>query len=71
MEVMVALGAGCLLVRLGMALYGAGLIRSKNSAGALMRHVGDLNFSVLLKMLSSLRAHRTAAFLPAATWRSP
>jgi len=42
MEVMVALGAGCLLVRLGMALYGAGLIRSKNSAGALMRHVGDL-----------------------------
>jgi pimeloyl-ACP methyl ester carboxylesterase len=29
-----------------------------------MRHVGDLNFSVLLKMLSALRAHRTAAFLP-------
>lgn len=32
-----------------------------------MRHIGDLNFSVLLKMLSSLRAHRTAAFLPEIT----
>jgi len=28
-----------------------------------MRHIGDLNFSVLFKMFSSLRAHRTAAFL--------
>jgi len=32
-----------------------------------MRHIGDVNFSVLLKMLSSLRAHRTAAFLPEIT----
>ena len=32
-----------------------------------MRHIGDLNFSVLLKMLSSLRAHRTAGFLPEIT----
>ncbi len=32
-----------------------------------MRHIGDLNFSVLLKMLTSLRAHRTAEFLPQIT----
>lgn len=42
MEVMVALGAGCLLVRVGLALYATGLIRSKNSAGAVMRAVCDL-----------------------------
>ena len=39
---LVALGAGCLVVRLGLALYGAGIIRSKNSAGAVMRGVSDL-----------------------------
>lgn len=38
----VALGAGCLIVRLGLALYGAGVIRSKNSAGAVMRGIGDV-----------------------------
>ena len=32
-----------------------------------MRHVGELNFSVLVKMLSSLRDHRTAEFLPEIT----
>lgn len=42
MDVMVALGAGCLIVRLGLALYGAGVIRSKNSAGAVLREVSDL-----------------------------
>ena len=47
MELMVALGAGCLLVRLGLALYGAGVIRSKNSAGAVMRGICDLCVSSL------------------------
>ena len=29
-----------------------------------MQHIGDVNFSVLLKMLSALRTHHTESFLP-------
>ena len=32
MEVMIGLGAACLLIRLGLALYHSGLIRAKNAA---------------------------------------
>ena len=32
-----------------------------------MRHIGDLNFSVLIKMLAALRGHRSDTFLPAIT----
>lgn len=32
-----------------------------------MAHVGEVNFSVLFKMMSGLRAHQTAAFLPQIT----
>lgn len=42
MDVMIALGAACLLVRLGQALYGVGVIRAKNAAGAVLRAVCDV-----------------------------
>lgn len=42
MDVMIALGSACLLIRVGQGLYGAGLVRSKNAAGAVLRAIGDL-----------------------------
>ncbi len=50
--------------RVAAAIGAAGPKVTPQDMAAHMRHVGDVNFSVLLKMLSSLRAHRTAAFLP-------
>lgn len=41
-ELLIALGAGALLVRVGQALYATGLSRSKNSAGAATRSLFDL-----------------------------
>ncbi|HEY8666579.1 MAG TPA: hypothetical protein VIL86_07945 [Tepidisphaeraceae bacterium] len=41
-NLMVVLGAMALLVRFGYALYGTGLARSKNAAGAVLRNVCDL-----------------------------
>lgn len=41
-ELLIALGAGALLVRVGQALYATGLSRSKNSAGAVTRSLFDL-----------------------------
>lgn len=38
----IALGAACLLVRFGLALYGTGLIRAKNAAGAVLRSLCDV-----------------------------
>src|SRR6185312_1904052 len=37
----------CLLIRLGLALYTTGLIRAKNSAGAVLRTLADLCVAVL------------------------
>ncbi len=47
MDVMIALGAACLLVRMGQALYGMGLIRAKNAAGAMLRAVCDVSAGML------------------------
>src|SRR5688572_31031308 len=41
-ELLIVLGAGALLVRVGQALYATGLSRSKNSAGAAARSLFDL-----------------------------
>jgi Amt family ammonium transporter len=44
----VLIGAlGALLIRVGFALHGAGMARSKNSAGALLRHLADLALAIL------------------------
>jgi ammonium transporter, Amt family len=47
MDVMIALGAGCLLIRLGLTLYRTGLLRAKNAAGAVLRVFADLCVSTL------------------------
>src|SRR6185312_7455635 len=47
MDVMIALGAACLLVRMGQALYGMGLIRAKNAAGAVLRAVCEVSAGML------------------------
>jgi len=53
--------------RVAGAVGAAGPKVTAQDMAAHMRHVGDLNFSVLVKMLSSLRGHRTASFLPQIT----
>ena len=40
MDVMIALGSACLLIRVGQGLYATGLVRSKNAAGAMLREMG-------------------------------
>jgi Amt family ammonium transporter len=47
MDVMIGLGAACLLIRLGLVLYGAGSLRAKNSAGSVLRVFADLCVSTL------------------------
>ncbi|MGH7192590.1 MAG: hypothetical protein ACREJM_03545, partial [Candidatus Saccharimonadales bacterium] len=47
MEAMIGLGAACLLIRLGLALYTTGLIRAKNAAGAFLRTLADLCVALL------------------------
>jgi Amt family ammonium transporter len=47
MEVMIGLGAACLLIRLGLMLYCTGLLRAKNAAGSVLRVLGDLCVSTL------------------------
>jgi Amt family ammonium transporter len=47
MELAIALGAACLLVRVGVALYGMGVIRAKNAAGSVLRSMCDLCAAVL------------------------
>jgi Amt family ammonium transporter len=40
-------GIGALLVRLGMAVHAAGMVRSKNSCSSLIRTIADICFTVL------------------------
>lgn len=47
MEAMIGLGAACLLIRLGLALYRTGLVRAKNAAGATLHVFADLCVAVL------------------------
>jgi Amt family ammonium transporter len=47
MDEMIALGTGCLLIRLGLTLYRPGLLRAKNAAGAVLRVFADLCISTL------------------------
>jgi Amt family ammonium transporter len=47
MDPLIALGTACLLVRVGSALYGVGVIRAKNAAGSLLRSLCDLCCAVL------------------------
>jgi Amt family ammonium transporter len=47
MDVMIGLGAACLLIRLGLVLYRTGLLRAKNAAGAVLRVFTDLSVSTL------------------------
>jgi Amt family ammonium transporter len=47
MDVMIGLGAACLLIRLGLVLYRTGLLRAKNAAGAVLRVFADLCVSTL------------------------
>jgi Amt family ammonium transporter len=47
MEIMIGLGAACLLIRVGLALYRPGLLRAKNSAGGVLRVFADLCVSTL------------------------
>jgi Amt family ammonium transporter len=44
---LVACGVGALLVRVGLALYASGMMRAKNSASVMVRHVMDLGLAVL------------------------
>lgn len=41
MDSLTALGAAALLARIGMVLYVTGLVRAKNSAGAVLRNIAD------------------------------
>src|ERR1700684_4312700 len=47
MDVMIGLGAACLLIRLGLVLYCTGLPRAKTAAGAVLRVLTDLCVSTL------------------------
>ena len=47
MDLLIGLGVVALLTRVGFALYGAGLVRAKNSASAGMRAIGDVSATVL------------------------
>ena len=47
MDVMIGLGAACLLIRLGLVLYRTGLLRAKNAAGAVLCVLTDLCVSTL------------------------
>lgn len=48
MDFLLIIGAlGALLIRVGFAVHGAGMARSKNSAGAVMRHLCDLCVALL------------------------
>lgn len=47
MDVMIGLGAACLLIRLGLVLYRTGLLRAKNAAGSVLRVLTDLCVSTL------------------------
>lgn len=47
MDVMIGLGAACLLIRLGLVPYHTGLLRAKNAAGAVLRVFTDLCVSTL------------------------
>lgn len=47
MDVMIGLGAACLLIRVGLVLYRTGLLRAKNAAGSLLRVLADLCVSTL------------------------
>jgi ammonia channel protein AmtB len=47
MEMLILLGAGALLARVGQAVYATGLSRSKNAAGAATRSLFDLCVAAL------------------------
>lgn len=47
MDLLAALGVAALLTRVGFALYVAGLVRAKNSAGAVLRTICDVCITVL------------------------
>lgn len=47
MDGMIAMGAACLLIRLGLTLYRTGLLRAKNAAGAVLRVFADLCVATL------------------------
>jgi Amt family ammonium transporter len=48
MDFLLIIGAlGALLIRVGFAIHGAGMARSKNSAGAVMRHLCDCCVAIL------------------------
>ena len=47
MDAMIGLGAACLLIRLGLVLYRAGLLRAKNAAGSVLRVFTDFCISSL------------------------
>jgi Amt family ammonium transporter len=48
MEALLIIGAlGALLIRVGFTIHGAGMARSKNSAGAVMRNLCDLCVAIL------------------------
>lgn len=47
MDVMIGLGAACLLIRVGLVLYRTGLLRAKNAAASLLSVLADLCVSTL------------------------
>lgn len=47
MDAMIGLGAACLLIRLGLVLYRAGLLRAKNAGGSVLRVFTDFCVSTL------------------------
>ena len=47
MDMLIGLGSACLLIRVGLALYATGAIRSKSAAGGVLRTIGDLCVSTL------------------------
>jgi Amt family ammonium transporter len=42
MGILIGLGAACLLIRLGLAMYRCGLVRAKNAAGVALRVLSDV-----------------------------
>jgi Amt family ammonium transporter len=71
MEFLLIIAAlGALLIRVGFALHGAAMSRSKNSAGAVMRHLCDLAVATLAFALLGYAIASSDAPLFGLRWRA-
>ena len=71
MDIFLIIGAlGALLVRVGFAVHGAAMARSKNSAGAVMRHLCDVCVAVLVFWALGYAITSSDAAFFGVRWRS-